>query len=238
MGFNAEKVIENIEIRDFQEKILSWYFKNGRQFPWRKSSASNYKKTISEVLLQRTKAETVAKYFPQFIKKYPSWNKLGEASEQDLQEILRPLGLYKQRGKRLFGLAQELKKRKGIFPKERNQVEDISMMGQYLTNAYELFILNKPAPLLDVNMSRVLERYFGPRKLSDIRYDPYLQNLAIKVVNHKNVKEINWAILDYSALICKANKPICNQCTLNNRCIYFRKAKNEFGSEGKGDQMI
>lgn len=29
-----------------------------------------------------------------------------------------------------------------------------------------------PAPYLDVNMARVLERHFGPRKLSDIRYDP------------------------------------------------------------------
>ncbi len=40
----------------------------------------------------------------------------------------------------------------------------------------------KPRPLLDVNMSRVLERYFGPRSLADIRYDPYLQNLAQRLV--------------------------------------------------------
>jgi len=227
MGVKAEKVIENIEISYFQAKILNWYLKNGRQFPWRKSSASNYKKIISEVLLQRTKAETVAKYFPQFIKKYPSWNKLGEASEQDLQEILRPLGLHKQRGKRLFGLAQELKKRKGIFPKERNQVEDISMMGQYLTNAYELFILNKPAPLLDVNMSRVLERYFGPRKLADIRYDPYLQDLAIKVVNQKNAKEINWAILDFAALMCTARNAKCEFCQLKIKCLFYLKTSSQ-----------
>lgn len=29
-------------------------------------------------------------------------------------------------------------------------------------------------------MARVLERYFGPRKLADIRYDPYLQDLATR----------------------------------------------------------
>ena len=32
-------------------------------------------------------------------------------------------------------------------------------------------------------MARVLERYFGPRNLADIRYDPYLQELAHKVVD-------------------------------------------------------
>jgi A/G-specific adenine glycosylase len=206
--------------------LLGWFEKNGRKFPWRNPSATNYEKIISEVLLQRTKAETVAKFFPDFIKEYPSWYKLGDASEQELQDILKPIGLYKQRGARLFNLAQELKKRNGIFPKERNQVEEIPMMGQYLTNAYELFILKRPSPLLDVNMARVIERYFGPRKMADIRYDPYLQNLSRKLVDNPKTKEINWAVLDYSALICKAKMPLCYDCELNAKCSFCRDQFN------------
>ncbi|MFM7022382.1 MAG: hypothetical protein ACKOXB_05350 [Flavobacteriales bacterium] len=85
-------------------------------------------------------------------------------------------------------------------------------MGQYISNAVELVVYNKPSPLIDVNMARVLERFFGPRKMADIRYDPYLQELAYKVVNHKNAKEVNWAILDFAALVCRfqsAGKRIC-----------------------------
>jgi len=166
--------------------------------------------------LQRTKAETIAKFYPLFIKKYPSWKQLGDATEEELIKCLKPIGLYKQRGSRLFKLAQELKKRNGLFPKKRDEVEEIPMMGQYITNAYELFVLNNPAPLLDVNMARVLERYFGPRKLADIRYDPYLQELSIKVVSHNNSKEINWAILDYGAINCKSQKPTCRYCIFEN----------------------
>ncbi|MEQ9165436.1 MAG: hypothetical protein RLO12_04210 [Fulvivirga sp.] len=181
---------ENIKL--FQTKILKWFEQNERSFPWRKETASNYVRIISEVLLQRTKAETVANFFPQFINKYPSWKQLGNASQEESQETLRPLGLYRQRGSRLFKLAQEMKKRNGRFPSNRADVEDMSMMGQYITNAYELFILKRPSPLLDVNMARVLERYFGPRKLADIRHDPYLQDLAKRIVNHFSSKEINW----------------------------------------------
>lgn len=172
------------QIKNFQDKILKWFEENGRHFPWRNKSATNYQLIISEVLLQRTKAETVSKFFTIFIKKYPSWKQLASATEIELQQVLWPLGLYNQRGSRLYKLAQEMKRRNGRFPNNRADVEEIPMMGQYITNAYDLFILKRSSPLLDVNMARVLERYFGSRKMADIRFDPYLQNLSIKVVNH------------------------------------------------------
>jgi A/G-specific adenine glycosylase len=215
--------ISNVQIEYFQNKMFEWYNENGRHFPWRNPSATNYEKIISEVLLQRTKAETVAKFFPVFIKKYPSWRQLGNATETELKEILKPLGLYNQRGNRLYKLAQEMKKRNGRFPESREMVEEIPMMGQYITNAYELFILKRPSALLDVNMARVLERYFGPRKLADIRYDPYLQELSKRIVDHQNAKEINWAILDYAANVCKKQAPFCNTCKLKTSCNYLQK---------------
>lgn len=215
--------IKKDKIVFFQEKIREWYEKNGRHFPWRNKSATNYERIISEVLLQRTRAETVAKFFPKFIKKYPSWKKLGEATEKELQEALKPVGLFKQRGTRLYKLAQEMKKRKGRFPVKRDRVEEMPMMGQYIANAYELFILNEPSPLLDVNMARILERFFGERKLADIRYDPYLQELSNVVANHSNSKEINWGVLDFASLICKSKFPLCEKCTLSERCNYYKK---------------
>lgn len=210
--------IDITRIEFFQEQILEWSEENGRHFPWRNKSATNYERIISEVLLQRTRAETVAKFYPKFISKYPSWKKLGEATKQELQEALRPIGLYKQRGNRLFKLAQEMKKRKGRFPNSKNEVREFDMFGQYIANAYELFILNSPSPLLDVNMARVLERFFGERKLADIRYDPYLQELSQKVVDHPSSKLLNWAILDLGSLICKKSTKICDSCPLSHFC--------------------
>lgn len=211
--------ISDSEIKYFQKKILDWYAENGREFIWRRSSITNYEIIIAEIFLQRTKAETVEKFLPLFYKKYSSWEQLGEASEIELQLHLKPLGLYNQRGTRLFKLAQEVKKRKGKFPSKRNLLEEMPMMGQYITNAFELYILKKSSPLLDVNMARVLERYFGPRRLADIRYDPYLQQLALIIVNHLKTKELNWAILDLASIVCKS-KPYCINCPFNSHCSY------------------
>jgi A/G-specific adenine glycosylase len=92
-----------------------------------------------------------------------------------------------------------------------------------MANSVELIIFNQPAPLLDVNMARVLERFFGERKLADIRYDPGLQDLARKVVSVARSKELNWAILDYATLVCKARRPACEICQLSSKCTYYNQ---------------
>jgi A/G-specific adenine glycosylase len=216
-------IIYESDIEFFQITLLEWYSKYGRDFLWRNKSASNYELIISEIFLQRTKAETVSKFLPSFFKKYSSWKQLGEATKEELKEMLKPLGLYNQRGTRLHNLAQEIKIRKGRFPSERNQVEDLPMMGQYITNAFELYILKKKAPLLDVNMARLLERFFGERKLADIRHDPYLQTLAYRIVNVEKSKELNWGILDFAALVCKKRNPKCKTCMLVKSCAYGKQ---------------
>ena len=119
-------------------------------------------------------------------------------------------------------LAQALKHSNGRLPKTRAEAEALPMIGQYIANAFELFVLKKPAPLLDVNMARVLERYFGPRKLADIRYDPYLQDLAQRVVEHHASIQLNWAVLDLGALVCKARSPNCVNCPLLAGCHYTK----------------
>jgi A/G-specific adenine glycosylase len=208
------------KIKFFQQKILKWYKINGRTFMWRRKDLSQYQYIIAEVLLQRTKAETIAKFYPSFLKEFPSWKSLANANIKRLENYLKPVGLYRQRSKRLMSLAKEMVRRKGRLPRKREELESIPFMGQYIANAVELVIFNQPSPLIDVNMSRVLERFFGARKMADIRYDPYLQSLSYRIVEHENAKEINWAVLDFSALVCKP-KPLCESCLLNTNCKFY-----------------
>jgi A/G-specific adenine glycosylase len=216
---NAQEKAE--KIKWLQNYLLKWYAVSGRHFPWRNKSITNYQAVIAEVLLQRTKAETVAKFYVQFIKDYPNWKSLADAKLKDLERYLMPVGLYRQRAKRLQNLAIEMVRRNGRLPQNREELESIPFMGQYIANAVELVVFNKPSPLIDVNMARVLERFFGPRKMADIRYDPELQELAYMLVKHKEAKIINWAVLDYAALVCKAQKFVCENCLAKPQCTHY-----------------
>lgn len=210
-------------ISKVQQTLLNWYDTEGRHFPWRNNRLTQYQIIIAETLLQRTKAETISKFYNQFIKDFPNWTSIAQADTATIEQYLKPIGLYRQRAKRLKNLALEMVKRKGKLPKDRAELESIPFMGQYIANAVELIIYKQPSPLVDVNMARLLERYFGKRKMADIRYDPYLQSLSFDVVNNPRSKELNWAILDYAAMICKPKKPLCTACGLRLKCLYFNK---------------
>ena len=218
---NTTNKISKKKVEFLQEKILEWYALSGRTFLWRRKRLTHYQYVIAEVLLQRTKAETIAKFYPLFLKEFPNWKSLAGANVKRIEKYLIPVGLYRQRSKRLMGLAQEMVRRNGRLPRDRKELESIPFMGQYIANAVELIIFNQPSPLIDVNMARVLERFFGPRQMADIRYDPYLQKLSLKIVNHREAKKINWAILDFAALICKP-KPLCEKCPLYIKCKYYK----------------
>ncbi len=226
-------------IHHFRARMLAWYRQHGRSFPWRKRSASNYNKIIAEVLLQRTRAETVAQFFPIFLTRYPSWSQLATADEDELIALIRPVGLWRRRSKSLISLATEIAKRNGRFPKDRQQIEALPGVGQYIANSILLLCHDSPEPLLDTNMARVLERYFGPRKLSDIRYDPYLQRLAKMVVDCPDAVVLNWAILDFAARTCSLRIPKCCQCSLASGCSFAtasRAKPSEVSPESQEDE--
>jgi A/G-specific adenine glycosylase len=179
---------------------------------------------IAEVLLQRTRAEVVQKFFPRFLAKYPSWKALARAREGNLREFLAPIGLWRRRADTLRRLARAIRVLGGRMPRDRAEIEALPGVGQYIANAIELLCYGRPRPLLDVNMARVLERFFGPRKLADIRFDPYLQRLAHAVLDREDPKGINWAILDLAALVCREKKPLHAECPLRARCKFLRCA--------------
>lgn len=220
----GHRTVDQASIAEFRKLLLKDWKKSGRNFPWRKKRATRYHRIVSEILLQRTQAGVVARFWPQFIRQFPSWKAIARTPLGEVHQTLAPIGLAKQRAPRLLALAEALGRTNGRFPFERSKIEALPAVGQYVANAVVMFCHGQRSALVDVNMARVLERFFGRRKLADIRYDPYLQSLAAHVVDHPRAQEVNWAILDHAALVCTARAPRCGRCCLVARCAYVRRS--------------
>ena len=152
-------------IHHFRANMLEWHRQHGRRFPWRKRSASNYNKVIAEILLQRTRAETVAQFFPTFINRYPSWPQLATANKNELITLIRPVGLWRRRSTTLINLAKEMAKRNGRFPKDREQIEALPGVGQYIANSIMLLCHNRPQPLLDTKHGQSIGKVFRAEEI-------------------------------------------------------------------------
>jgi A/G-specific adenine glycosylase len=230
--------IPDHRIRKFRKEILAWFEEHGRTFPWRTSSYSAFQLLIAEILLQRTRAETVAGFIDAFFQRFPAWEDLANASTDEIGEFLKPIGLWRRRAAGLKALAETIVERGGVIPTVREELEALPAVGQYIANSALLLFSGHRAPLLDVNMARVLERYFGPRVMADIRYDPYLQNLAFQVVDSPRALSVNWAILDFAAKVCTARWPKHEQCPLANGCQYYAHLRKELKNSDDVDRRI
>lgn len=209
-------------INSFRAKLLIWFDTSAREFPWRSCDATPYVQILTEILLQQTRAESVATALPTFLVRYPNWQAIARARVSGLERMLHPLGLWRRRARALKRLAISLRDLGWKWPVERDDLEKLPAVGQYVASAVRIFEHQLREPLLDINMARILERYFGKRILSDIRYDPWLQSIANRVVAEGDVRYVNWAILDFGALICTAKMPRCKMCPLRTGCLYFR----------------
>lgn len=203
--------------------LLAWARENGREFPWRSRAAGTYEKIAVEVLLQRTTASAVAGFYEAFFARFPGWDQLAAAPTESLEEFLKPLGLWRRRAASLIGLARYARDNSGDFPADPADHAAIPAVGQYVSNAILMFQHGHSAPLIDANMARVIERFLRPRRLVDIRHDPWLQEAARWLVRGRGPEATNWAVLDFAAVVCKARVPICPSCPVRSRCSFYRR---------------
>ena len=78
---------------EFREALLSWYHREKRDLPWRRTS-NPYYIWVSEVMLQQTRVDTVIPYYERFIESFPTMEALAEAEENDLLKMWEGLGYY------------------------------------------------------------------------------------------------------------------------------------------------
>lgn len=214
---------EKAKITRFRKDLLIWFEENGRDFPWRSARASDFERICVEVLLQRTRAETVAKIYSAFFGRFTSWNDIAATSVEELEEHFKPIGLWYRRARSMRALAEYAAARDGVFPSDPMELAKAPAVGQYVQNAILLFQHGEARPLLDVNMARVIERFVRPRRLADIRHDPWLQAAAHWLVKGEQAVEVNWAVLDFGSAICSARGPKCAGCPVESRCFSRKK---------------
>ncbi len=208
----------------FSDKIMQWGAKHLRSFPWR-SYITPYRAMISEILLQRTHATNVGKVFPKFIKKYPDIMTFVNFREDELYNIIEPLGLYKNKLKYFKEIRLALKKYFNYkIPNNFEDLVALSGVNIYIANAILCFAYNERVPIVDTNVKRIFQRFFNYKiEKSDLRYEKKIWDLAEKLLPLSNYKTYNYAILDFGGLLCKKRKPKCFECQLSEKCEFYKK---------------
>ena len=208
---------------NFSKTIISWYKKNKRDLPWRKTK-DPYKIWLSEIILQQTRVAQGYDYYVQFIENFPTVKQLAAADEDTILKLWQGLGYY-SRARNLHTAAKMvIADFKGKFPKKYDDVIQLKGVGEYTAAAVSSFANNEAKAVIDGNVYRVLSRVFGIETPIDATQGKKeFKELANKLLDVKNAGLHNQAIMEFGALQCKPQKPDCGNCPLQYNCIANEK---------------
>ncbi|PKP58178.1 DNA glycosylase [Candidatus Atribacteria bacterium HGW-Atribacteria-1] len=207
------------DILVFRNKIIRWFNKNGRDYPWRETR-DPFKVLIAEMMLRRTKADQVKQVYEQLFTEYPDVEAVANAEDKKLEQILYPLGL-KWRTPAFGSVAREVRERYQCkIPETREELTTLSGVGEYVAGAVLSIAYNKKEWIVDSNIVRLFRRYFGIKTSKEGRRDKHVIEVAKIYASVRNPRKANLAILDFTALICIPGKPDCEKCPLRRNCHY------------------
>lgn len=222
----SKKVPSGREIGLFRKRLLLWFKKNKRDYPWRETK-NPFRVLIAEMMLQRTKADQVLDVYNNFFSEFNSLEEVAHTDLKELRKVLYPLGL-KWRVKNFKDVCASLIKNfNGKIPDTRRGLLILPGVGEYVAGMVLSVAFNKPEWVVDSNIVRIFKRYFGISTTKEGRRDKHVIELAKLYIAGKEPKRANLVLLDFGSLICVPKNPRCRVCPLFNTCRYYSLNKKQ-----------
>ena len=211
--------MEKKEIQALRKALMDWYLVNQRDLPWRKAS-DPYPIWVSEVMLQQTQVNTVLPYYHEFLKRFPSLKRLARANLQEVLKAWEGMGYYARARNLHKAAGVVLNQHKGIVPPSWQDFRKLPGVGDYIAAAVLSIAFNKPYPVVDGNVKRVLSRLFVIQEpVNQSPSKKIFQQAAADLLDTQKPETFNQAIMELGALVCKPRNPLCQTCPVQAWCL-------------------
>lgn len=206
---------------DLQRILLEWWGAGGKRcFPWR-DTQDPFRVLIAEVLLHRTRADQVVPLYHSFIQRYTDISSLAQSSPDELAESFHSAGLH-WRWRLLHSMAiQILTRFNGCIPQGHAELTSLPGVGHYIASAVRCFAFGHADVLLDTNTVRVTGRVFGLTVTDSSRRSSVFRSAIETFASGACCREVNLALIDLAAAICRARSPKHSICPIRNHCLSY-----------------
>ena len=135
--------------------------------------------------------------------------------EQKVIENIKSIGLYKNKAKNVINLSKILiEKFNGQVPKSLEELKTLPGVGRKTANVVLNMAFGFPTIAVDTHVFRVSNRTkIAPGKNVDEVEDLLLKRIPEEYLLYAH----HWLIL-HGRYICKARKPLCEQCSILDLC--------------------
>jgi A/G-specific adenine glycosylase len=211
----------------FAHALTKWFAHAQRDLPWRHDANARdpYRVLVSEVMLQQTTVAAVAPYYERFLARFPTVESLATASIEDVLPLWAGLGYY-SRARNLHSCARAIMDDfEGEFPRDLDEVLSLPGIGRYTAGAVTSIAFDQANPIVDANVARVLARVLcleGDIKAPGAQKRLWQEATQIVEAGQQNEcapSQLNPAMMELGALICRPRDPNCANCPVAEFCV-------------------
>lgn len=204
-----------------QKELIQWYNLNKRDLPWRKTNHP-YNIWISEIMLQQTTVEAVIPYYIRFMKRFPTIDKLAEASLEEVYKYWEGLGYYR-RAKHILETATILHNEfNDEFPQDYKTILSLKGIGPYTAGAISSIAFFKEVAAIDGNVLRIISRtHLIEENIALNKTQKKIENIVNELIKGHNPSSFNQGLMDLGATICRPVNPKCDICPIIAYCKAF-----------------
>ncbi|WP_218598106.1 A/G-specific adenine glycosylase [Polaribacter sp. NJDZ03] len=207
----------------FHKTLIHWYLQNNRDLPWRKTK-NPYFIWLSEIMLQQTRVAQGLSYYQKFTTDFSTVFNLAKADESTVLKMWQGLGYYSRARNLHFSAKQIANELNGEFPTTYKEIIKLKGIGDYTASAIASICFNEPTAVVDGNVYRVLSRYYGINTpINSTAGIKEFKALAQSLIDETQPGTYNQAIMDFGALHCKPQNPLCDTCPFSDSCVALEK---------------
>ena len=196
----------------FRARLLAWYDAHARKLPWRETR-DPYRVWLSEIMLQQTRVAAVIEHYHEFLRRFPTVQKLAAARQSSVLAVWSGLGYYR-RARMLHAAAKMIvHKLDGQFPATAEGWHALPGIGRYTAAAVASIAFGEPVAVVDGNVERVLERVCRKRLSSE-----GLWRAADQLLDPARPGDFNQAMMELGATVCTPRAPACLMCPVVELC--------------------
>ncbi len=186
----------------FRARVLGYYRRHGRDMPWRRTR-NPYRILVSEIMLQQTQVSRVMKFYPKFLREFPTMRALARSPLSKILHAWQGLG-YNRRALMLKKLAREvMDKHQGTIPADPHLLDDLPGIGPNTAGAVAAFAFDIPTLFIETNIRRAYIHFFFPGKKNVD--DREIMRLVGETLDRKNPRQWYYALMDYGAHLAGEN---------------------------------
>ena len=180
----------------------------------------DYELLIAIILSAQTLDARVNKVTKILWQKY-NLQTLAQANINEIEDIIKPIGTYHNKAKYIIEVAKRLiNEQNGIVPNDSVYIESLPGVGHKTCNVFLSNIYNVPRIAVDTHVARTSKRIGFVNESDDVLT---IEHKLMVIIPKNEWSRRHHQLVLFGRYICKAKKPNCSECLLNNLCQYKRK---------------